>query len=485
MRGKVSGLDPVGARPRARALSFVARITGVRPEEAGTVLLACAYFFFVLASYYVIRPIRDEAGVAGGVTNLPWLFTGTLLGMLVAHPLFSAAVSRWPRRRFIAICYRFFMANLAVFFVLMKTAPEGTLVWIGRVFFVWTSIFNLFVLSVFWSFMIDVFKEAQSKRLFGFIGVGGTLGGILGSALTASLVQRVSAASLLWCSLALLECAVACVRALDRRVGAVGDAGAAGAHGTEDRQRLREADTDQSGPLAVAGGADRREDRLGAGAVIGGGAMDGIRRVVRSPYLRGISVFMLLFTGGSTFLYVFRSEFVSRMSSDSAEQTAVFAGLDLAVSILTLVTQLFLTGRLIKRLGVGLTLALVPLLSLVGFAALGAFPAFAVLVVFQSLRRAGEFAVQRPVREVLYTVLPRQDRYKAKNFNDTFVYRAGDQVGVWSFSLLGALGLGIAASALSMVPVSAVWLMVALWLGRRQDVERERTRAGNAGAPAA
>lgn len=472
----MSGPDPAGSRPPARFLSLVARTTGVRPEEAGTVLLACAYFFSVLASYYVIRPIRDEAGVAGGMDNLAWLFTATLLGMLVAHPLFSAAVSRWPRRRFVAVCYRFFMANLAVFFLLMKTAPEGTLVWIGRVFFVWTSIFNLFVVSVFWSFMIDIFKEQQSKRLFGFIGVGGTLGGVLGSALTASLVQRVSAASLLWCSLALLECAVACVRALDRRTGAVGDAGAASARGAVEGQRSRDADRDPCGPLAAAGEADRQEDRLGAGAIIGGGAMDGIRRVVRSPYLRGISVFMLLFTGGSTFLYLFRSEFVSRMSSDSAEQTAVFAGLDLAINILTLVTQLFLTGRLIKRLGVGLTLALLPLLSLVGFAALGAFPAFAVLVVFQSLRRAGEFAVQRPVREVLYTVLPRQDRYKAKNFNDNVVYRAGDLVGVWSFSLLGALGLGVAAFALSMVPVSAVWLMVALWLGRRQDSERERTR---------
>jgi len=440
------------------------------------VLLACAYFFFVLASYYVVRPIRDEAGVAGGVNNLPWLFTGTLLGMLVAHPLFSAAVSRWPRRRFVAVCYRFFMANLAVFFLLMKTAPEGTVVWIGRVFFVWTSVFNLFVVSVFWSFMIDIFKEQQSKRLFGFIGVGGTLGGVFGSALTASLVQQVSAASLLWCSLALLECAVACVRALDRRVGAVGDVGAAGARGAGDRQRLRDADRDQSGPVATAGDADRRSDRLGHGAVIGGGAMDGIRRVVRSPYLRGISVFMLLFTGGAAFLYRFRLDFVSRMSSDSAEQTAVFAGLDLAINVLTLFTQLFLTARLIKRLGVGPTLALLPVLSLVGFAALGAFPVFAVLVVFESLRRAGEFAVQRPVREVLYTVLPRQDRYKAKNFNDTFVYRAGDQVGIWSFALLGALGLGMAASALAMVPVSAVWLMVAFWLGRRQDVERERTR---------
>jgi len=193
-----------------------------------------------------------------------------------------------------------------------------------------------------------------------------------------------------------------------------------------------------------------------------------MRRVAASPYLLGICAFMLLFTVGSTFLYNIQAEIMSRTFSDPAERTSVFARIDLAVNVLTLFTQLFLTGRIMRWLGVGFTLAILPLLSVAGFLALGAAPVFAVFVVFQVLRRAGNFAVAVPTREVLYTVLPRRDKYKAKNFNDTFVYRAGDQVGAWSFAGLGALGLGTAALAWSMLPVASVWLVVALWLGQRQ-----------------
>ena len=204
--------------------------------------------------------------------------------------------------------------------------------------------------------------------------------------------------------------------------------------------------------------------------VIGGSALDGIRRVLASPYLLGICAFMLLFTIGSTFLYNIQAEIVSRTFSDTTQQTSVFARIDLAVNTLTLVTQLFLTGRLMKWLGVGVTLAILPLISMVGFLALGAAPVFAVFVVFQVLRRAGNFAIAVPTREVLYTVLPRRDKYKAKNFNDTFVYRAGDQAGAWSFAGLGALGLSTTAMAWSMAPVAGVWLLVALWLGKKQRV---------------
>ncbi len=468
-----------GERGAGGLRSFTARVTGVRPEEAGPVLLSCAYFFCVLAAYYVIRPIRDEMGVAGGADNIPWLFTATFLGMLLAHPLFAAAVSRWPRRRFVGVCYRFFMANLAVFFLLMKALPDSAGIWVGRVFFVWISIFNLFVVSVFWSFMIDIFKERQSKRLFGFIGVGGTLGAVLGSSATAFLAQSVAPVNLLWFSLALMECAVVCVKALDRRSGIVGDPGS--------RPTLRSAAAGETGPSGhtdavrgepAAGSLSAGEaGPRGAAAVIGGGAMDGIRRVAGSPYLLGICVFMLLFTIGSTFLYRIQADIMSQAFPDRSQRTAVFASLDLAVNVLVLFTQLFLTGRLVKRLGVGLTLAIVPLLSLAGFATLGAAPLFLVFAVLQVLRRAGEYAVQRPAREVLYTVLPRPDRYKAKNFNDTLVYRTGDQIGVWSYTVAGTLGLGMAASAVAMVPLSAAGLLVALWLGRRQRAESARASA--------
>ena len=423
------------------AQKVATRLTGTRPDEAGIVLLSAAYFFFILSAYYVLRPIRDGMGVAGGVENIPWLFTATLAGMLVAHPIFASIVSRWPRRRFVTVTYRFFMLNLLVYYLLLTGLGEGTAaVWVGRTFFVWISVFNLFVVSVFWSFMTDIYRERQSRRLFGLIGVGGTVGGIVGSSITAFLVGVLSLPTLLWFSIVLLECAVLCLKRLDRRVG--------------------------SKPSSDVPSSDAPS----SAEVIGGSALDGIKRVLASPYLLGICAFMLLFTIGSTFLYNIQAEIVSRTFSDTPQQTSVFARIDLAVNTLTLVTQLFLTGRLMKWLGVGVTLAILPLISMVGFLALGAAPVFAVFVVFQVLRRAGNFAIAVPTREVLYTVLPRRDKYKAKNFNDTFVYRAGDQAGAWSFAGLGALGLSTTAMAWSMVPVAGLWLLVALWLGRKQRV---------------
>ena len=433
---------------------LVGRLTGARPEETGIVLLSAAYFFCILSAYYVIRPIREEMGVAGGVENLPWLFTATLAAMLLAHPVFASIVSRWPRKRFVSVTYRFFILNLFVYYLLLTGLSDGAAtVWVGRSFFVWISVFNLFVVSVFWSFMTDIYRERQSRRLFGLIGVGGTLGGIVGSSITAFLVGELAPATLLWFSILLLEGAVQCVRGLDRRVERLRAAQAGGAVGGVHEEG--------GGPDAAAPTQD---------PVIGGSALEGIQRVLGSPYLLGICAFMLLFTVGSTFLYNIQAEIMSRTFSNPAERTSVFARIDLAVNTLTLLTQLFLTGRIMKWLGVGFTLALLPLLSMAGFLALGAAPVFAVFVVFQVLRRAGNFAVAVPTREVLYTVLPRRDKYKAKNFNDTFVYRAGDQTGAWSFAGLSALGLGTAALAWTMVPVAGVWLVMALWLGRRQRV---------------
>ena len=439
--------------PESGPRTVAAQVTGARPEEAGLVLLSALYFFFILSAYYVIRPIREEMAVAGGVENIPWLFTGTLLGMLLVHPIFAAVVSRWTRRRFVTLTYRFFMLNLVIYYVLLSLIPEGVAsVWIGRTFFVWISVFNLFVVSVFWSFMTDIFRERQSRRLFGLIGVGGTVGGIVGSSITAFLVGFLSPATLLLFSVLLLEGAVVCLKALDSRCATL--------------------------PVAA-------EHPDGGGApeeVIGGSALEGIRRVLASPYLLGIGAFMLLFTIGSTFLYNIQADIVSRTFATAAERTSVFARIDLSVNVLTLGTQLFLTGRLLKWFGVRLTIGILPVISILGFLALGMAPVFAVFVVFQVLRRAGNFALAVPSREVLYTVLPRRDKYKAKNFNDLFVYRAGDQIGVWSFAGLRALGLGSSALAFSMVPLAGLWLVISLWLGKKQA---ELARSGGNRAEAA
>ncbi|HSR14494.1 MAG TPA: MFS transporter, partial [Gemmatimonadales bacterium] len=232
----------------------------------------------------------------------------------------------------------------------------------------------------------------------------------------------------------------------------------------------------------------RLADRTGSGSgktdpagerIIGGRVLAGIFHVLRSPYLIGICLYMLLFTFGSTVLYFQQAEIAERAFGDRASLTAFFARLDLAVNVLTLLTQAFLTGRVIKLVGVTMTLGLLPMVSIMGFAALGAVPVLMVFVVFQVLRRAGEYAVARPAREILYTVLPREDKYKAKHFIDTFVYRAGDQVGAWSMAGMTALGLGVAGTAFVAAPIAAVWLAVALLLGRRQQALAAHPRPGS------
>ena len=432
---------------------LVQKAVDVRDEEVAALIWSCAYFFFVLAAYFVIRPIRDAMGIAGGVDNLAWLFTGTLVGMLLLHPVFTFLVKRYPRPTFVAFIYRFFVLNLVGFYALFQFADGDQSVWVARVFFIWTSVFNLFVVSIFWSFMTDVFQPSQGKRLFGFIAVGGTIGALTGSAITGALVAVLGPVTMLLVSAALLETARWASRLLSRHEGALAEV-------------VDEDETATAADQKVLEATDPEErDR----EVIGGGVLDGIRNVLRSPYLLGIAAFMALFTIVSTFLWFHLMHIVDMVFADDPEgQTRLFAIMEIAVQSMTLVTQLFLTGRILRWLGIGLALAFLPVVSLIGFGILGIAPVLIVVVLFQVFRRAANFAIQRPAREVLYTVLPRTDKWKAKNFNDTFVYRLGDQVGAWSHhGLMVTLGLGLSAVAFTMVPVSILWLFLALWLGKR------------------
>lgn len=415
----------------------------VRPAERRALLLAFVFHFAVLASYYVLRPIRDEIGAAGGLESLSWLFTATLVAMLGANVLFSAVAARLSRRRFIPLAYRFFMGTLVAFFLLMQVEPAGAVSWVGRAFYVWVSVFNLFVVSVFWAFMADLFTAEQGKRLFGFVAVGGTLGAIAGGLLTAQLVDVVGSAVLLVVSALLLEVAVWCVRLFPA---------------DSSFPRTRESSLDPR----VRGDDEKPEWPLG------GTFWSGIAHVFRSPYLLGICGFMLLHSVTSTLVYFQQADVAGQAFADRAARTAFFAQLDVAVNVLTVLMQLFLTGRLLKWLGVGLTLALLPLVSLGGFVAMALAPSLALLAAFQIARRAVNYAVSRPAREVLFTVLPREDKYKAKAFTDTFVYRAGDQLGAWSYPVLRALGFGLAGVSAVGIPLAAGWVALSVWLGRRQ-----------------
>ena len=411
----------------------------VKPNEIRALFLAFIYYFLILSSYYVIRPIRDEFGAASGVENLAWLFTGTLIVMLIANTAFAGLVARFTRRRFIPIAYRFLIANLLIFFLLLLFLPTRN-IWIGRAFFVWTSVFNLFVLSVFWAFMVDVFSSEQGKRLFGFISVGGTLGAIVGAALTAMLVQRIGTLALILISAALVELSAQCVRFFPSVFK-----GQPEQHSAEDREKP-----------------------------VGGGIWAGVVHNVRSPYLLGISAYMLLYSITSTLLYFQQVGIAAGSFSDRLARSAFFAKVDLAVNILTIVVQLFITGRLLKWLGVGVTLAILPALSVLGFMSLGIAPTLIALVAFLTLRRATNFALARPARETLFTVVSREDKYKAKNFIDTIVYRTGDQIGAWTTPALGWIGLGLRGVSIVAVPMAAIWLGISLWLGRQQARRAKR-----------
>jgi AAA family ATP:ADP antiporter len=420
-------------------LRWIERLVNIEPQEGRALFWSFSYFFTLLCSYYIIRPLRDEMGVAGGVENLQWLFTGTFLVMLAIVPVFGWVTSRYRRSQFLPAIYVFFILNLFGFYLLFQS--DLAHVHIARIFFIWTSVFNLFVVSVFWSFMTDLYSDAQAKRLFGFIAAGGTAGALTGPALTTLLAIPLGPTNLLLLSAAFLGWAVLSIQRLIRLNATTLRNNKAG--------QEKESENTMNQPL-------------------GGGVLAGIRLVLQSPYLLGIAVLMVLFTTLSTFLYFQQAQIVRDSFASSAERTTVFAAIDLAVNGLTIIIQVFLTSRLVKSLGLAWTLALVPIMLCVGFLVLAFAPVLMVLVVVQVIRRAGNYAVMRPAREMLYVVLDRESKYKAKNFNDTVVYRGGDAVAGWIYAGLRSLGLSLSHMALIAVPLAAIWAVVAYRLGKQQ-----------------
>ena len=421
---------------------WVARAVPVTPAELSALLWSFAYFFSLLAGYYVLRPLRDQMGIAGGVRNLPWLFSATFLVLLLAQPLYGALVARLPRARFIPIVYHFFVANLAVFWLLLTLGVAK--VEVARVFFVWVSVFNLFAVVVFWSFMADIFTSEQGKRLFGFIGAGGTAGALLGPVITIGLAVPLGPVNLLLVAALLLEFAVLSAHRLEK-------AARAGGH------------------VPATSGAPSPAPPAAADARIGGSAFAGLAEVARSPYLIGIAAWVSLLSFGGTFLYFEQANIVASAVQGAARQTRVFAGIDLAVGLLTLTTQAFITARFLKRFGSGPAAAALPTVYVVGFAVLALVPSLAVVVVFQAIQRTMNFAISNPARQIFYTVVSREEKYKAKNLVDVVVFRGSDALYGWVFDALQGLGLKIAAIAACAVPVALGWLVLSMALGRRQE----------------
>jgi AAA family ATP:ADP antiporter len=387
-----------------------------QPGELPAVGWAFAYFFLLLCSYYSLRPVRDALAVEAGQQALQWLFTATFVAMLALVPLFGWLSARLPRARLLPMLYGFFTLNLIAFSFHVSPA----------VFFVWLSVFNLFAVSLFWSYMSDIFDTAQAARLYGAIAAGGSCGAIAGPLLAAFLSKTFQHSGLLLLSALVLALTIPCIAMLARW----------------SRAHPRAGDPPPEAPL-------------------GGSILAGVRAALGSPFLLAICGYLLCYTALSTALYFQQVAIVKEAVPDMAERTRLFASVDLVVNTLTLALQILAFSRLTALLSPGWLLAVVPLISIVGFLWLGATPTLAALIAFGVARRVGEFAVSKPAREALFTIVPREERYKAKNFIDTVVYRGGDAASGWLFGALGASMAFVAAA------ISVGWTAIAFYLGAR------------------
>lgn len=410
---------------------FFIRLFNLERDEAGVVMAGFTMFFLLFAGYFMLRPVRETMGIAGGVENLQWLFTGTFLATLAAMPLFGWIASRVARRHILYWVFGFFAANLAGFGLSFLVRPDD--VWIARGFYIWLSVFNLIAISVGWSVLVDLFAIHQAKRLFALIAAGASLGGLAGPALAVLLVEPLGHSGLLFLSAALLV---------------------ASAFAAANVQRWRDAH-----PLS-GGDASHRARPLG------GNPFAGAVAVLRSPYQLGIALFILLLASVSTFLYFEQARLVDESFADSTRQTQVFGTIDFIVQALALFTQLFVTGHVARRLGIGVLLVAVPLVVATGFLWLAFAPVFAVLAVVMVVRRAGEYALVRPGREMLYTVVSPEAKYKAKNFNDTVVYRGADAVSGWVKTAIDQLAQQPAMAMLIGTLIALLWASNGAWLAR-------------------
>lgn len=402
--------------------------------ELKGLLIATVYGFFIMFSYYILRAVRDEISSADR-GNLQYLWTVVFFVMLLAVPAYSWLASRFSRSVFVPLSNRFFILCLVMFWLCLEFLPTQARSWIDRVFYVWSSVFALFVVTVFWGFMSDCFDNSQGKRLFSFIAVGSSLGGMAGSAVTAVLAESVPVFSLLLLACIPLEFACWCARALHKRF--------------------------RTGSVTTPGEADR---------VIAGNAWSGMQAVFASPYLMGIAVFIALMTFISTVLYFQQASLVAEAYADRGERTALFARIDLVVNALTILFQVYLTARIIKWLGVGMTLAILPALMAAGFVLLGLYPTLTVLLVMQVIYRSARYGMTKPAREILFTVLGREAKYKSKPFLDAAVYRGGDLFSGWIYTGMMAVGMSVGAIALAAAPVAGMWVLLAFKLGAKHEI---------------
>lgn len=424
-----------------------ARAINALPGELLPAVAGFALFLCLFGGYFMLRPIRDALGIQSGVDNLQWLFTATFMLMLVAVPLFGWLNSVVPRTQFVDWVYGLFALNLVGFAVAFALGNDSVL--LARVFYVWISVYNLFVVSVAWSLMADVFDSAQARRLFAFIAAGASVGGLLGPMASALLVNVLGHAGLVLLSGFLLLLTLTLKRYL-MAWRATGGAGRPGAVPNESPQRP-----------------------------VPGNPFSGITRVLRSPYLLAVCLFVVLLATTSTFLYFEQARQVAERFPTREEQVRVFGLIDFAVQAGALASQLFITGRLAQRFGLGSLLVVVPGLVCAGFIGLALAPGFAMLAGLMVVRRIGEYAFIRPGREMLFAPLDAETKYKAKNFIDTVVYRAGDAISGWAKSLLDLLNQGAVLAAIVGALCAGLWAFTGWFLARQSGHAGGAAKAPN------
>lgn len=427
--------DIPGPAPRGALTRLLSRLFNVAPHEAPAVGAGLLMFFLLFAGYFMLRPIRETMGVTGGVDNLQWLFTGTFVATLIVLPVFGWIASKVPRRRILPWVFGAVVVSLLAFGLALLAKPDD--VWLARGFYIWVSVINLLLISLAWSVLADVLASSEAKRLFALIASGASLGGLAGPLLTTLLVGQWGHGGLMLLSSLLM--------------GASGVT-AVWLHQWRDRHPL---------PQGVSTAEQRQ-------APLGGNPFAGATEVFKSPYLAGIALFVLLLATVTTFLYFEQAKLVEQLFPDKAQQTRVFGTIDTVVQALAILSQLFITGRIAQRLGVGVLLVAVPLVMAAGFLWLALAPVFGVFVVVMVARRAGEYAFVRPGREMLYTVVAPAQKYKAKNFIDTVVYRGGDALSGWVKRALDVLAEHPAMAMLIGTGVALAWAATGVALGRQQ-----------------
>ena len=412
----------------------------IRPNEQKLVSWSFIYFFCLLSGYFILRPLRDEMGIINGVNKMQWLFTGTFIAMLLVVPLFGFVTRKYPLKKVLSVSYLFFVSNLVLFYFFFAFSGKSSI--LASSFFIWLSVFNLFVVSLFWSFMADVFSSNASKRVFGIIAAGGSLGALVGPIIASFIVKNSSIKNLILIAICFLLGAIFSIKKITK--------------------------------LKVAKSNKRKGSQFSPTIVLKKNFWKELQKVFQSKYLLTIIGFILLYTAISTFLYFEQAHILENTIKQSDKRIVYFSNVDLITNVLAIGGQFLVTNRIIKRYGLAFALGSIPFLLAIGFVIVSYKLSLLVIAILIIIHRAGNFSILKPSREMLYTVCNKEEKYRAKNFIDTVVYRGGDALTGWIFTLFISLGFGLSIIALLAVPLVLLWSLTGYRLGKKQEIKEKQ-----------